>query len=104
MISACGDKIKENLPNVASSQMKEMFATAKPDFQDGWRDGCETGVSAGGNWFYKSFYKSNRIDGFRMIDSEDYKVAWNFGWWYCYRYQFVKNKSSLWGSFISGYR
>lgn len=104
LISACSDKVKRSLPNTASSEMKEMLATANPDFQDGWRDGCETGTSAGANWFYKSIYKSNRVDGYRIMDSKDYQVAWNFGWWYCYRYQSVKNKSSLWGSFTSGYR
>jgi hypothetical protein len=61
-------------------------------------------MSAGSNTFYKSFYHSNAADGYKMGESADYRTAWGDGFWYCYRVDFVKQKSSIWGAVFSGAR
>lgn len=52
-----------------------------PEYQLGWQDGCDTGLSAEGGFMYKMMY------GFRkrpeMGDNELYKSAWNEGFTYC---------------------
>lgn len=52
-----------------------------PEYQLGWQDGCDTGLSAEGGFMYKMMY------GFRkrpeMGDNELYKAAWNEGFTYC---------------------
>lgn len=52
-----------------------------PEYQLGWQDGCDTGLSAEGGIMYKLMY------GFRkrpeMGDNELYKSAWNEGFTYC---------------------
>ena len=77
---------------------------ASVEFKQGWKDGCETGMSGGSNTFYKIFYHSNKADGYKMTSSSDYKVAWGNAFWYCYRHDFVKQKSSIWGSYFTGLR
>ncbi len=104
LIFSCSDNFKKNMPNIAYSQMRDVVSRANPDFQQGWDDGCTVGTAAGGNSFYKAIFKSNKVDGYKITESADYKGAWNFAFWYCYRYQFIKNNSSLWGSFLGGYR
>ena len=52
-----------------------------PEYQLGWQDGCDTGLSAQGGFIYKMMY------GFRkrpeMGNNELYKQAWNEGFTYC---------------------
>ena len=52
-----------------------------PEYQLGWQDGCDTGLSAQGGFVYKMLY------GFRkrpeMGNNELYKQAWNEGFTYC---------------------
>lgn len=94
-----------DFPNTAPSEFKEMRANATPDFRQGWEDGCETGASAPANWFHKMvMYDSYKVDGYKITQSNEYRTAWNFAWWYCYRYMYVKHKSSVWGSFFGGYK
>jgi hypothetical protein len=77
---------------------------ASVEFKQGWDDGCEVGMSSASNTFYKMFYRSNKVDGYKMTGSPEYKTAWNTSFWYCYRYDYIKQKGSLWGSYFSGYR
>ncbi len=77
---------------------------ASTEFKQGWKDGCETGMSGGANTFYKIFYKSNVVDGYKIMNSSEYKTAWGNAFWLCYRYDFVKHKTSIWGSFFGGMR
>ena len=92
------------MPNTAPSEFVKMRKDATPEFRQGWEDGCESGSAAGSNFFYKGLYKINKVDGYKVTQSEDYKTAWNFSWWYCYRYMYVKHKSNIWGSFFGGYK
>jgi hypothetical protein len=96
--------VKKYLPNKASADFKSTIATGSIDFQNGWRDGCETGMSSAGNTFYKMFYDSNSIDGFRYTESADYSRGWTNAFWYCYRADAIKQASSVWGSMFGGYR
>lgn len=100
--SSCSNKISKIFPNRPDLEID--LGDTSPDFKKGFDDGCEAGMSAGSNTFYKMFYRSNQIDGYKMAASGDYKSAWGIGWWYCYRYDFNKQKSGLYGSFFGGYR
>jgi hypothetical protein len=91
-------------PNAPIHEFKEELETASPDFQEGWSDGCETGMGSGGNSFNQMFYKSNKQDGFKMAYSPDYKTAWSNAYWYCYRKDWTNQRSTIWGSIFGGYR
>lgn len=104
-LSSCSKTgLGKKLPDIAPAEFKEMLASADPDFRKGWQDGCEVGTSAGANTFYKMFYKSNKVDGYKMADSSAYKTAWSYSFWYCYRHTHIKHQSSIWGAYFSGYR
>ena len=98
---ACSKKIARFLPNRPDSN-PEFYEGASVEFKKGWEDGCEVGMSAGSNTFYKMFYRSNAVDGYKMTSSSDYKTAWGNAFWYCYRYDHIKQKSSVWGSVFKG--
>lgn len=101
IFSSCGFK---ELPNSAMSEFSEMRANASPDFRQGWEDGCETASQTTANNFHKLMVYERKVDGFKITQSNEYKTAWNFAWWYCYRYMYVKHKSSIWSSFFGGYK
>ena len=52
-----------------------------PEYQLGWEDGCDSGLSAEGDWSYKIMY------GFKkraeMAANDQYKQGWNEGFTYC---------------------
>lgn len=76
---------------------------ASVEFRQGWADGCETGMSASNNTFYKSIYRNNKADGYKMTSSADYKTAWGNAFWYCYRSDWIKHKNTrIWGSTFGG--
>ena len=85
-----------NMMPVRPVKQVEIKGNSSPDFKKGWQDGCETGMSAGSNTFYKMFYRSNAVDGWKMTRSNDYQTAWNNAFWFCYRYDYFKQKSSIW--------
>ncbi|MDA0901885.1 MAG: hypothetical protein O3B09_00545 [Proteobacteria bacterium] len=74
-----------------------------PDFRQGWHDGCEVGNEAGSKSFYKSFTKTNKIDGWKLSKSKDYQKAWNYAFWYCYRDDYVDHKSTAFSAFFRGW-
>lgn len=102
--SACQRWVANIFPARPSKEFKEALRDASPDFRRGWEDGCEAGMSAGSNNFYRMFYRNNAVDGYKMSSSPDYKGAWGNAFWYCYRYDYIKQKSSIWGSVFSGYQ
>jgi len=85
-----------------SNFFQENLKEASPDFRQGWEDGCEVGMSAGSNSFNQMFYESNRQDGFKMAYSPDYKLAWGNGFWFCYRTDYIDQKSTPSGSVFKG--
>lgn len=52
-----------------------------PEYQLGWEDGCDTGLSAEGGWEYKALYGFKKRP--EMAANEQYKQAWNEGFSYC---------------------
>lgn len=75
------------------------------EFRQGWADGCETGMSSGNSNFYRMFYRNNKVDGYKMTSSADYKTAWGNAFWFCSRTDWVKHKSTkIWASTFGGYK
>lgn len=105
-IASCSKyrEIGRMFPDMPNKKFAKAIATASPEFQQGWHDGCITGMSAGANTFYKTFYQSNLVDGYKTTSSAQYSSAWGNAFWYCYRYTEIKHGSSIWGSFFGGYR
>ncbi len=52
-----------------------------PEYQLGWQDGCDTGISAQGGVFYKMAFGFKKRP--EMGNNELYKQAWNEGFSYC---------------------
>ncbi len=99
---SCSRSLARILPERPDHGVK-IDESASVEFKQGWSDGCEVGMSAGSNTFYKMFYRNNAVDGYKMTSSEDYKSAWGNAFWYCYRADHIKQKSSIWGSTFQGY-
>lgn len=57
-----------------------------PLYVKGWQDGCETGVSAVTNHYYKFFYKW-RQDA-ELAQNKIYYQGWRDAWDFCNRYMF----------------
>ncbi len=102
LASSCESYMAEIFPERPTHEMDDSLVNASPEFQQGWRDGCETGMASGSNTFYKMFYRSNKVDGYKMAGSTDYKTAWSNSYWYCYRADYIKQKSPIWRSMFSG--
>jgi hypothetical protein len=100
--SSCESYMAEILPERPTYKMDGTFINASPEFHQGWRDGCETGMSSGSNTFYKIFYRNNKVDGYKMVGSPEYKTAWSNSYWYCFRHDYIKQKSPIWGSIFGG--
>lgn len=104
VLSSCQSYMAKILPDRPSKEFHDAMAEGSPEFAQGWKDGCESGMSAGSNNFYKMFYRINKVDGFKMTSSNDYGTAWSNAFWYCVRYDYIKTKSSIWGSTFGGYK
>ena len=88
--------------NAAEFEYKKALETATPDFRKGWEDGCEVGMHTGTNSFYKPLYASNKQDGYKVAESSDYRTAWTYAFWFCYRRDFTRQKSRVFGSVFDG--
>lgn len=55
--------------------------SAPPEWKLGWQHGCESGLSAYGNNYYKTLYKFKQ--DVSMIKNEYYFKAWNDGFNFC---------------------
>ncbi|MCD6034799.1 MAG: hypothetical protein K0R63_540 [Rickettsiales bacterium] len=55
-----------------------------PEFVDGYKDGCETGLAAFGNSYYKSFYSFKKK--FNSTNDVLYQNGWEKGYQYCRQY------------------
>ena len=85
-------------------EFKDDLKDASPDFRQGWYDGCEVGRATGGKTYYRMFAKNNKIDGWKMSNSQDYQIAWTYGFWFCYRDDHIDHKSTGFGSFLRGFQ
>jgi hypothetical protein len=74
-------------PKVGSPFMQELMSQG-PDgpieFKEGWRDGCETGVSVTSNVFQRHFY-SFKQDPDKAQDRK-YYTGWKTAFWLCSRH------------------
>lgn len=52
-----------------------------PEYQLGWEDGCDSGLSAQGGWQYKILYGFKKRP--EMATNDQYKQGWNEGFSYC---------------------
>lgn len=52
-----------------------------PEYQLGWEDGCDSGLSAEGDWTYKIMYGFKKRS--EMAANDQYKQGWNEGFTYC---------------------
>ncbi len=52
-----------------------------PEYQLGWQDGCDTGISAKGGILYQTIHGLKKRP--EMGNNELYKQAWNEGFSYC---------------------
>jgi len=68
--------------------------TGPPEYQLGWEDGCDSGLSAEGEWYYKVMYGFKKRP--EMASNDQYKQGWNEGFTYC---RFSLAKSDQPGSF-----
>ncbi|MEK6745816.1 MAG: membrane lipoprotein lipid attachment site-containing protein [Pseudomonadota bacterium] len=65
-----------------------------PEYKLGWEDGCDSGISAEGNWADKMMYGFKKRQ--EMAANDQYKQAWNEGFTYC-RFSYASSKEP--GSF-----
>ena len=65
-----------------------------PEYQLGWEDGCDSGLSAEGDWYFKIMYGFKKRP--EMSANEQYKQGWNEGFTYC-RFSLAASKGdSTW--------
>lgn len=55
--------------------------TGPPEYQLGWEDGCDTGLSAYGAYYYRIMYGFKKRP--EMAANDQYKQGWNEGFTYC---------------------
>lgn len=60
-----------------------------PEYNLGWEDGCDTGLSSEGDWYYKVMYGFKKRP--EMAASDQYKQGWNEGFSYC-RFSLASSK------------
>lgn len=63
-----------------------------PEYKQGWKDGCETGLSSMTNDYYRAFYQY-RVD-VNLVNNETYYRAWKDTFNYCRHYAYGTLKES----------
>lgn len=63
------------------------------EYQLGWQDGCDTGLSAQGGILYQALYGFKKRP--EMGNNELYKQAWNEGFTYC-RFSYAATQDGKW--------
>ncbi|NBX52241.1 MAG: hypothetical protein EBT63_01125 [Proteobacteria bacterium] len=104
ILPSCSSKVQKYLPALADRDAKKELEDTSSEYRLGWQDGCETGISDGSNTFYKMFYRNNKVDGYLVSNSPDYRDAWDLAFWYCFRNTYIRQKSSMWSSIMKGFR
>ncbi|MEZ5692149.1 MAG: hypothetical protein R3D71_10880 [Rickettsiales bacterium] len=60
-----------------------------PEYQLGWEDGCDSGISAEGGWADKMMFGFKKRP--ELAGNDQYKQAWNEGFTYC-RFSYASSK------------
>ena len=69
--------------------------TGTPEYNLGWEDGCDSGLSAEGDWSYKVTFGFKKRP--EMAANDQYKQGWNEGFSFC-RFSLASSKArSEWG-------
>jgi hypothetical protein len=55
-----------------------------PEFVEGYHDGCDSGLAAFGNSYYKAFYHFTKR--FDVVNDGLYQNGWEKGYQYCRQY------------------
>lgn len=83
-------------PQVGPSWSQDLLNETPPgpdNFRIGWKDGCETGISATSNHWQKFFYKFKQ--NYRLAQDNEYYTGWKTGYTYCQRYVFQYLKRDI---------
>lgn len=87
LLSGCAAGVR---PMVGPPWMQDYMMNGPPGstplFQQGWRHGCETGISATANNFQKMFYRFTQ--DYELAQKREYYAGWQGGLKYCHRYVF----------------
>ncbi len=75
ILTSCrpGHELMDNYPDEAS-----------PLYKKAWHEGCESGITAYSNDFYKAMYSFNQDS--RLIDNPEYYNTWRDAYQYCRHY------------------
>ncbi|MFW0778085.1 MAG: hypothetical protein ACN2B6_10260 [Rickettsiales bacterium] len=61
--------------------MQMVDPSGTPEYQLGWEDGCDSGMSAQGDWRYKIAFGFKKRP--ELASNDQYKQGWNEGFSYC---------------------
>lgn len=64
--------------------MMNMDPPGSPEFKEGWKDGCESGLATYGTMFNKLRYQF--YQNYEMLSIPDYNAAWHEAFNYCRHY------------------
>jgi len=70
--------------------LKHVPEDAPPDYAQGWNEGCESGMGAMGNEYYKAMYPFKQDQS--MITNLNYYKAWKNAFNYCRHYTYAITK------------
>ncbi|MBL0319492.1 MAG: hypothetical protein IPP74_09445 [Alphaproteobacteria bacterium] len=65
----------------------------EPDYQQGWVDGCTSGISGFGNQFYKNFYDWKQDPS--KVNNPVYYQVWKDAYAYCRTYSMMQTNNAL---------
>lgn len=82
----CGWKAPESIRPM--NRIFEQMPTGGPaEYEQGWKDGCESGMTAHTNNFYQSFYVFKQDNS--LLKNEYYYKAWQDSYSYCRLYAYM---------------
>lgn len=85
-LSGCHDGFKPRTGAPWKQDLLNEGPPGPPKFQQGWKDGCETAISANTNSLLKFSYTFKQ-DGYLAQDPV-YYAGWKTAWEYCMKYTF----------------
>lgn len=65
----------------------------EPDYEQGWVDGCHSGISGYGNQFYKNFYDWKQDPS--KVTNQVYYQVWKDAYAYCRTYSMMQTNNAL---------
>ncbi len=78
MASGCGERYQGK----AAYSLDMRPPEGPPEYQQGWKDGCETGIAANTTDFYK-FFNKIKMDP-ELIKNPVYRRVWTDAYNYCW--------------------